>query len=76
MPPGLAGARPPASVLVKEAEADGDVRPDVDPCVTARLLFGLVNPIVEWHRPGRRRTAGNLADAVRAMAFYGLRARR
>jgi AcrR family transcriptional regulator len=38
--------------LVKEAERDGDIRPDVDPAVTARLLFGMVNSLVEWYRPG------------------------
>ena len=59
--------------LVKQAEADGDVRPDVDPAVTARLLFGMVNSLVEWYRPTRRGTA--LADAVCAVAFGGLRVR-
>jgi AcrR family transcriptional regulator len=61
--------------LVKQAERDGDIRPDVDPAVTARLLFGLVNSLVEWYRPGGRGTAGPdaLADAVCAVAFDGLR---
>ena len=31
--------------LVKQAERDGDIRPDVDPAVTARLLFGMVNSL-------------------------------
>ena len=63
--------------LVAEAEQDGDIRPDVDPAVTARLLFGLVNSLVEWYRPGRRATSVNeLADAVCAVAFEGLRIRR
>jgi hypothetical protein len=61
--------------LVKEAEGDGDIRPDVDPTVTARLLFGLVNSVVEWYRPGRR-ASGSLPDAVCAIAFDGLRVRR
>jgi AcrR family transcriptional regulator len=63
--------------LVTEAQHDGDVRPDVDPTVTARLLFGLVNSIVEWYRPTRRAPGGSpgsrLADAVCALAFDGLR---
>jgi AcrR family transcriptional regulator len=63
--------------LVAEAEQDGEIRPDVDPAVTARLLFGLVNSLVEWYRPGRRATsASELADAVCAVAFEGLRIRR
>jgi AcrR family transcriptional regulator len=63
--------------LVAEAEQDCDIRPDVDPAVTARLLFGLVNSLVEWYWPGRRATsASELADAVCAVAFDGLRIRR
>jgi len=63
--------------LVAEAERDGDIRPDVDPAITARLLFGLVNSLVEWYRPDRGVTsATELADAVCAVAFDGLRIRR
>jgi AcrR family transcriptional regulator len=63
--------------LVAEAERDGDIRPDVDPAITARLLFGLVNSLVEWYRPARGVTsATELADAVCAVAFNGLRIRR
>jgi AcrR family transcriptional regulator len=63
--------------LVAAAEQDGDIRPDVDPAITARLLFGLVNSLVEWYRPDRRATsATELADAVCAVAFDGLRIRR
>jgi AcrR family transcriptional regulator len=40
--------------LVEEAERDGDVRADIDPKTTARLLFGMVNSVVEWYRPGNR----------------------
>ena len=42
----------------RPAAADGDLRADIDPAVTARLLFGLVNSLIEWYRPrggrGRR----------------------
>jgi AcrR family transcriptional regulator len=62
------------SALVAEAEADGDVRPDVDPALTARLLFGMVNSAVEWYRPSRNGTARDeLADAICKIAFTGLR---
>jgi AcrR family transcriptional regulator len=59
--------------LLKEAQADGDVRPALDPAVTARLLFGTVNSIVEWYRSGQPLTEEQLADAVCALAFDGLR---
>lgn len=64
--------------LVKQAERDGDIRPDVDPAVTARLLFGMVNSLVEWYHPSSSssRDHGKLADAVCAVAFDGLRIRR
>lgn len=62
--------------LVKEAEQDGDIRADVDPAITARLLFGLVNSLVEWYRPTGRSAGPALADAVCAIAFDGLRVRR
>jgi AcrR family transcriptional regulator len=59
--------------LVEEAERDGDVLADVDPNVTARLMFGMINSVVEWYRP---EAAPPLADAVCAIAFDGLRVRR
>jgi AcrR family transcriptional regulator len=63
-----------AAELVKEAVGDGDVRPDIDPAVTARLLFGMVNSLTEWLKPGRN-SAAELADVVAAVAFDGLRAK-
>jgi AcrR family transcriptional regulator len=62
------------SALVAQAEAEGDVRPDVDPAVTARLLFGMVNSLVEWYRPARDGAGrADLADAIGKIAFTGLR---
>lgn len=61
--------------LVREAETAGDVRPDIDPAITARLLFGLVNSLVEWYRPRKGTDATDLADAVCKIAFDGLRIR-
>jgi AcrR family transcriptional regulator len=64
--------------LVKEAERDGDIRPDVEPAITARLLFGMINSLVEWYRPDRLDAGAGvteLADAVCAVAFNGLHVR-
>ncbi len=58
--------------LVREAEREGSIRPDVDPAITARLLFGMVNSLVEWIRPDRR-AVGQLTESVCAVAFDGLR---
>ncbi len=68
-----------AADLVNQAERDGDIRPDVDPAVTARLLFGMVNSLVEWYRPGNPAVSpghDDLANAVCRVAFEGLRVRR
>jgi AcrR family transcriptional regulator len=62
--------------LVKQAELEGDVRPDIDPAVTSRLLFGMVNSLTEWYRPRRGSTGADLADAVCKIAFDGLRLNR
>ncbi len=64
-----------AAELVVAAAHDGDIRPDADPLISARLLFGLVNSVVEWYRPPRA-DARSLADAVCALAFDGLRTRK
>jgi AcrR family transcriptional regulator len=62
--------------LVQQAEAEGDVRPDVDPMITSRLLFGMVNSLVEWYRPRADGSTGTeLADAIYKIAFDGLRTR-
>ncbi|MEU3958385.1 TetR/AcrR family transcriptional regulator [Streptomyces buecherae] len=61
--------------LLKTAAADGDLRPDVDVRLATRLLFGMINSIVEWYRPGRggAATSDEVADAVVRTAFAGLR---
>jgi AcrR family transcriptional regulator len=59
--------------LVRAAEHEGDVRSDVDPAVISRLLFGTVNSLTEWYRPGGDLSAGDLADAVVTITFSGLR---
>lgn len=61
------------TALVAEAEAEGDVRPDVDPAVTSRLLFGTVNSLTEWYRPAGGLTPDALADALVTTTFAGLR---
>ncbi|SDH33771.1 TetR/AcrR family transcriptional regulator [Nonomuraea jiangxiensis] len=64
------------SRLVKEAAADGSLRPDVDPALVTRLLFGTVNSIAEWYEPARGNASpDDLADALLKMAFNGLRSR-
>lgn len=59
--------------LVEEACSEGSIRPDVDPGLTSRLIFGTVNSLTEWYRPSRTLTADEVAEAVATMIFEGLR---
>jgi AcrR family transcriptional regulator len=59
--------------LVQDACDEGSIRPDVDPGLTSRLIFGTVNSLIEWYRPSRTLGADELADAVTTMIFDGLR---
>ena len=61
--------------LVRAAEDEGIVRPDIDAAVTSRLLFGTVNSLIEWYRPGGGLSADDLADALVISTFEGLRTR-
>ena len=58
--------------LVREAIAEGALRPDLDPVLVSRLLFGMVNSLIEWYRPDREVRAADLADAITTIAFDGL----
>ncbi|MGO4489655.1 TetR/AcrR family transcriptional regulator [Microbacterium sp. 2RAF4] len=61
------------TALVSEAQREGELRADIDASVVARLVFGMINSIVEWYRPGGREGADRLADDVVAIALDGLR---
>jgi AcrR family transcriptional regulator len=61
--------------LVQDAIDAGDVRRDLDPRLVTRLLFGMVNSISEWYRPAGAHGVQEVADAVVALAFDGLRKR-
>lgn len=58
--------------LVREAVAEGSLRDDIPPEVISRLLFGAVNSLIEWYRPGGTLTPEQLAESVTALAFDGL----
>lgn len=62
--------------LVDQARAEGSLRGDIDPRTTTRLLFGMINSIVEWYRQGGPITPAQLADDVVRVAFGGILAGR
>ena len=59
--------------LVVAARDAGELRSDIDPRIAERLLFGMINSIVEWYRPEGPEDASRLADDVLAVAVDGLR---
>jgi AcrR family transcriptional regulator len=61
--------------LLRAAVADGDLRADVEVRLATRLLFGMINSIVEWYRPEAKGALDRqqVADAVVRLAFDGLR---
>ncbi|WP_433465063.1 TetR/AcrR family transcriptional regulator [Spirillospora sp. CA-128828] len=60
------------AALVSDAVAEGALRDDVPPALVSRLLFGMVNSLVEWYRPDGAYDPATVADAVTAIAFDGL----
>ncbi|MGB6984962.1 MAG: TetR/AcrR family transcriptional regulator [Candidatus Aquilonibacter sp.] len=58
--------------LVREAQAAGEVRKDIDPALLVRLIFGMSNSVVEWYRPDGRTPAAAIAEAIERIAFEGI----
>lgn len=61
------------TAMVSQAQADGALRADVDAPVVARLLFGMINSVVEWYRPDGPIDGARLGHDVVAVALSGLR---
>ena len=62
------------SSLVEAARAEGSLREDIDAATSTRLLFGMINSIVEWYRPDGALDEGQLEDVIVTAAFEGIRA--
>lgn len=58
------------AALVASAAEDGRVRPDLDPWMSARMIFGLVNSLTDWVRPDGDPEV--VADTVCLIALNGL----
>lgn len=59
--------------LVDEARNDGDIRSDIDPRTTTRLLFGMIGSVVDWYKPGGPVSTEDVANDVVTIAFGGVR---
>ena len=58
--------------LVRAAVDEGSLRDDIPPELISRLLFGTVNSVIEWYRPGGPVERDDLAKAISTLAFEGL----
>lgn len=63
------------AVLVRQSVEEGDLRADVDPEVISRLIFGMVNSLVDWYRPGGPLSTDALAATIASVLFEGLQPR-
>lgn len=63
------------TALVRAAVEQGALRDDISPELIGRLLFGTVNSLTEWYRPGGTLGADGLASQVSTVVFDGLRVR-
>jgi AcrR family transcriptional regulator len=61
------------TALVLAARDEGSLRSDIDPRIAERLVFGMINSIVEWYRPDGSEDVDRLAADVLAVALDGLR---
>ena len=58
--------------LVQAAVDEGALRSDLSPDLVSRLLFGMVNSLVEWYRPDGTVSVDDLSEAIATLAFDGL----
>lgn len=60
------------AALVREADDAGALRADIEPRAATRLVFGMINSITEWYKPGGPLGAEALGDLVVGLVFDGL----
>lgn len=63
------------TAIVAEAQGEGMLRDDVDPAVATRLIFGMVNSVVEWYRPGGAVDPEELGEDILRVSLDGLQSR-
>jgi len=59
--------------LVEQAIQAGEIRSDIDPGLLTRLVFGMSNSITQWYRPQGKLTPHEIAAAMSAIVFEGIR---
>lgn len=60
------------TVIVRSAQSEGLLRDDIDAGVATRLIFGMVNSVVEWYRPGKGIDPEELGEHILRISLDGL----
>ncbi len=60
------------AALVQAAVDEGTLRDDIPAELISRLLFGMVNSLVEWYRPDGPLAVADLSESIVDLAFDGL----
>jgi AcrR family transcriptional regulator len=63
------------TTIVAEAQREGLIRDDVDAAVATRLIFGMINSVVEWYRPGGPVDPAELGEDILRVSLDGLQSR-
>lgn len=58
--------------VVERAQVEGSLRTDLEAGVVARLIFGMINSIVEWYKPEGQYAPADLAAITPEMVFTGI----
>lgn len=62
------------AALVKAAVEEGELRSDIEPELISKLVFGMVNSLIEWYKPQGSKDPRSVAEALTKIAFDGLNA--
>lgn len=63
------------TAIVAEAQREGLIRDEVDAAVATRLIFGMINSVVEWYRPGGSVDPEELGEDILRVSLDGLQPR-
>jgi AcrR family transcriptional regulator len=58
--------------IVNDAQSKGQLRADIEAGLITRLLFGMLNSLTEWYRPGGGLSVDDVVAAATRIAFDGL----
>jgi AcrR family transcriptional regulator len=60
------------AIIARTAIRAGQLRPDIDPALLTRLLFGMSNSATQWYQPGGKLSPEEIADAMLKLVFEGI----